>query len=139
MSIRSDAPAATTWSGPPLRPGRLIVALLLLAFALVPGAFGALTREMMVDAYVQVSAFVAATLLLFYGSERVFSYNIGDALSRARGAQVPLAGFGASDCDCEAHLTAFNAPPSLRGVEAALHAQHPDHAPIMQADVAALG
>jgi hypothetical protein len=91
MSIRSDAPAATTWSGPPLRPGRLIVALLLLAFALVPGAFGALTREMMVDAYVQVSAFVAATLLLFYGSERVFSYNIGDALSRARGAQVPLA------------------------------------------------
>ena len=55
------------------------------------------------------------------------------------GAQVPMAGFGASDCDCEAHLTAFNAPPSLRGVQAALHAQHPDHAPIMQADVAALG
>jgi len=40
---------------------------------------------------VQVSAFVAATLLLFYGSERVFKYNIGEALSNARAAQVPLA------------------------------------------------
>jgi Uri superfamily endonuclease len=55
------------------------------------------------------------------------------------GAQVPLAGFGASDCDCEAHLTAFEAPPSLRGVRAALHAQHPNHAPIMQADITAVG
>ncbi|PSQ97991.1 MAG: DUF123 domain-containing protein [Bacteroidetes bacterium SW_9_63_38] len=54
------------------------------------------------------------------------------------GARVPLAGFGASDCDCEAHLTAFEAPPSLRGIEAALHAGHPDHAPIMQVDASTL-
>jgi len=87
----TTTPAATVWFGQPLRPGRLVVALMLLAFALAPGAFGAITREMMVDAYVQVSAFVAATLLLFYGSERVFRYNIGEALSNARGAQVPLA------------------------------------------------
>jgi hypothetical protein len=77
--------------GPPWRPRRLVVALVLLAFALMPGAFGAVTRAMMVDAYVQVSAFVAATLLLFYGSERVFRFNIGTALNAARWAQVPLA------------------------------------------------
>mgnify|MGYP006420562059 CR=1 FL=1 len=55
------------------------------------------------------------------------------------GTRVPMAGFGASDCNCEAHLIAFQAPPSLRGIEAALYAGHPDHAPIMQADAAVLG
>lgn len=54
------------------------------------------------------------------------------------GARVPMAGFGASDCDCDAHLAAFDAPPSLRGVEAAVHAEHPEHAPILQAPSAAL-
>jgi len=93
MSMDTTAcdPAPKARFGQPLRPGRLVVALMLLAFALMPGAFGALTREMMVDAYVQVSAFVAATLLLFYGSERLFRFNIGTALNAARGAQVPLA------------------------------------------------
>lgn len=95
MSMDSTACGATTTTTPrfgqPLRPGRLLVALMLLAFALMPGAFGTVTREMMVDAYVQVSAFVAATLLLFYGSERIFRFNIGTVLSTARGAQVPLA------------------------------------------------
>ena len=91
MSMETGAYGTMAALGRPLRPKRAIVALLLLAFALVPGGFGALTRGLMVDAYVQVSAFVAATLLLFYGSERVFKYNIGEALSTARGAQVPLA------------------------------------------------
>ncbi|MEI4234600.1 putative manganese transporter [Roseovarius sp. D22-M7] len=91
MSIDTGAYGSMTALGRPLRPKRALVALLLLAFAVVPGGFGALTRELMVDAYLQVSAFVAATLLLFYGSERVFRYNIGEALSRARSAQVPLA------------------------------------------------
>ncbi|MFB9148467.1 putative manganese transporter [Roseovarius ramblicola] len=93
MSMDSAAcdSAPTARFGQPLRPKRLLVALVLLAFALMPGTFGAVTREMMVDAYVQVSAFVAATLLLFYGSERLFRFNIGTALNAARGAQVPLA------------------------------------------------
>jgi hypothetical protein len=91
MSMEAGAYGTTEWFGQPLRPKRLFVALLLLAFALVPGGFGALTRELMVDAYLQVSAFVAATLLLFYGSERLFRFNIGEALSKARRAQVPMA------------------------------------------------
>jgi len=75
----------------PFRPRRLLVALLLLALAIAPGGLGALTRELMTDAYVQVSAFVAATLMLFYGAERLFKFDIGSALQNAKGWQVPLA------------------------------------------------
>ena len=75
----------------PFRAKRLPIALILLALALAPGELGELTRTLMVDAYVQVSAFVAATLLLFYGAERVFRFNIGDALRNAKAAQVPMA------------------------------------------------
>jgi hypothetical protein len=64
---------------------------LLLVLALVPGELGGLTRELMLDAYFQVSVFVAMTLLLFYGSERLFKFNIGTALQNAKMAQVPLA------------------------------------------------
>lgn len=76
--------------GGPLRPRRLAVALALVCIALVPGGFGDLTRELMVDAYLGVSVFVAATLLLFYGAERVFDFDIGQSLNKARAAQVPL-------------------------------------------------
>lgn len=75
----------------PFRGKRLLVVLTLLALALAPGELGALTRSLMTDAYVQVSVFVATTLLLFYGSERLFNYDMGQALRGARGWQVPLA------------------------------------------------
>lgn len=74
-----------------LRPKRLLVLAIMLALALAPGQLGELTRGLMTDAYVQVSVFVAATLLIFYGAERVFKFDIGESLSNARGAQVPLA------------------------------------------------
>lgn len=73
------------------RPKRLLVAALLVALAVFPGDLGALTRELLTDAYVQVSVFVAATLLLFYGSERVFNFDLGETLHNAKGLQVPLA------------------------------------------------
>lgn len=75
----------------PFRAKRLAVALVLLALAAFPGGLGQLTRELMVDAYIQVSAFVAATLLLFYGAEKLFNFNLGTALRNARGFQVPMA------------------------------------------------
>ena len=75
----------------PFRAKRLAVALAFLVLAVWPGELGSLTRGLMVDAYVQVSAFVAATLLLFYGAERLFRFDIGTALSNARGFQVPIA------------------------------------------------
>ena len=65
--------------------------LIYFSLAIAPGELGALTRSLMVDAYVQVAAFVAATLLLFYGAERVFKFDIGEALRDAKGYQVPLA------------------------------------------------
>jgi hypothetical protein len=73
------------------RPKRLLVLAIMAALAIAPGHLGELTRELMTDAYVQVSVFVAATLLLFYGAERLFKFDIGEVLSNAKGAQVPLA------------------------------------------------
>ncbi len=75
----------------PFRPRRLVLVAALSALALAPGEFGALTRQLMQDAFVQVSAFVAATLLLFYGLEKLFRFDMGSAMGRARGMQVPFA------------------------------------------------
>jgi hypothetical protein len=76
---------------PAYRPGRLALFALLVALAFAPGHLGTLTRELMVDAYVQVSVFVAATLLIFYGAERLFGFDLGRSLRVAGRAQVPLA------------------------------------------------
>ncbi len=75
----------------PFRMRRLLVVLIYFALAVAPGELGPLTRSLMVDAYVQVASFVAATLMLFYGAERIFKFDIGDALRNAKGFQVPLA------------------------------------------------
>lgn len=82
------------------RAKRLIVALIFLGLAAAPGQLGWLTRELMVDAYTQVSVFVAATLLLFYGAERLFKFNIGASLKTAKGFQVPLAALLGSTPGC---------------------------------------
>jgi hypothetical protein len=91
----TDAAAVSSYADAnrigPFRSRRLPVALTFLALALMPGAIGSLTRGLMVDAYVQASAFVAATLLLFYGAERVFRFDIGESLRGARHFQVPIA------------------------------------------------
>ncbi len=92
MSHASNAPALSAPpSFGPFRPKRLLVALIFLALAVAPGHLGDLTRGLMTDGYIQVSAFVAATLLLFYGAERVFKFDIGTALRNSKVAQVPLA------------------------------------------------
>ena len=75
----------------PFRTKRLFVALVLLVLAIYPGVLGEITRGLMVDAYTQVAVFVSATFLIFYGAERLFKFDIGDALKNAKGWQVPLA------------------------------------------------
>lgn len=77
----------------PMRTNRLLLALALLAFAAAPGELGEVTRASLEDAYIAVSVFVAATLLLFYGAEKVFGFDIGTTFRKARFAQVPLAAF----------------------------------------------
>ena len=75
----------------PFRTKRLLFAMLILALVLAPGSLGELTRTLIMDAYVQVAAFVAATLLIFYGAEKLFKFDLGTALRNARGFQVPIA------------------------------------------------
>jgi len=48
-----------------------------------------------------------------------------DALLALPGARPPLAGFGASDCHCEAHLAGFARRPSLAAFQQRLEAPRP--------------
>lgn len=47
-------------------------------------------------------------------------------------AHVPMVGFGASDCDCPAHLTAFAAVPAFDAFRRRLRDACPDHGRIAQ-------
>lgn len=92
-ALAPRAPAALAVRRFGFRPRRLLVALALLALAAAPGEVGAITRGALEDAWVGVSVFVAATLLLFYGAERLLGFDIGAVFRQARLAQVPLAAF----------------------------------------------
>ena len=87
---RKAAPAPLVRNLRP-HPLRLALVALLAALAFLPGAPGALTRGLMHDAYVGVSVFVAATLFLVYGGERLLGLDLGEILRRNRHAQVPVA------------------------------------------------
>jgi Uri superfamily endonuclease len=50
-----------------------------------------------------------------------------------------MAGFGASDCDCDAHLAVFDQPPSLAAFRDRLRARSADHAPVRRVDGTAVG
>lgn len=47
-----------------------------------------------------------------------------------RGASMPLAGFGSSDCDCPAHLFSFRKRPSWPAFRRRVQRVVPDHGPI---------
>ena len=47
-----------------------------------------------------------------YDSEQ-HEHQWADTFSRLKGATIPMAGFGASDCSCLSHLFAFTAQPSI--------------------------
>jgi len=70
---------------------RAMLVLLLVVLALIPGEVGQVTRGLMHDAYVGVSVFVAATLLLVYGGERLFDFDLGTYLRSRKRAQIPIA------------------------------------------------
>ena len=60
------------------RHRRILVAGLLFIVAAYPGKLGEVTRLAVFDAYTQVSVFVAATLLFFFGLERSFKIDVGN-------------------------------------------------------------
>ncbi len=84
----------------PFRSKRLPVVLILLVLAIWPGGLGELTRGLMVDAYTQVAAFVATTLLIFYGVERLFNFELGAALRNSKGWQIPISALLGSTPGC---------------------------------------
>lgn len=49
------------------------------------------------------------------------------AIAALRGASIPLSGFGASDCNCEAHLFFFRPAPSLRAFRRRIRGDSPEH------------
>ena len=69
---------------------RYLIAICLLILIALPTKLGDLTRSLVTDAYIQVSAFVAFTLLIFYFSEKIFNFNIGSALKKATLFQIPI-------------------------------------------------
>jgi hypothetical protein len=91
MHITDDSKFTTKLMQPFQNGKRMLIAAALLLLAIAPNTIGHVTRDMMLDAYFQVSVFVAATLLLFYGSERVFKIDIAQVMQSARWGQVPMA------------------------------------------------
>jgi len=100
MHTETMSPPLTPEKLGPFRSKRLPVVLAFLALAIWPGELGALTRGLMVDAYTQVAAFVATTLLLFYGVERLFKFELGAALRNAKGWQIPISALLGSTPGC---------------------------------------
>ena len=70
---------------------RIIVSFLLLVAAIFPGELGNVTRLAVFDAYTQVSVFVAATLLFFFGLEHFFKIDVGKVMEKGGVWQVPTA------------------------------------------------
>ena len=66
-------------------------ALFLTVWALLDGAFAQVIIATIADAYLQVTTFVAATLLLFYGLDRLFGISAVKMLERSGVWQVPVA------------------------------------------------
>ena len=70
---------------------RIIVSFLLLVATVFPGELGNVTRLAVFDAYTQVSVFVAATLLFFFGLEHFFKIDVGKVMEKGGAWQVPTA------------------------------------------------
>ena len=59
------------------RHRRIGVLIILLVYSIFPGDLGEVTRASLFDAYIQVTVFVAATLLLFFSLEHFYKIDIG--------------------------------------------------------------
>jgi len=70
---------------------RVLIPLSLITLALVSPGAGQIIIESISEAYLAVSVFVAATLALVYGAERLFKFDSGQVLARHRRWQVPIA------------------------------------------------
>ena len=73
---------------------KLVISIFILGtlgYSLLNQEFGEIVIASIADAYIQVTSFVAATLFLFYGIERLFKFNIAKKLSDSGNLQVVFA------------------------------------------------
>ena len=91
QQIAAEAAALARWIPRPTDWRRVPFAIFLLFLLSAPGAVGAVARGALYDAFVGVSVFVAATLLVFYGIEKALRVDATALLSRHGIWQVPAA------------------------------------------------
>ena len=73
------------------RHRRIGILIILLVYSIFPGDLGEVTRTSLFDAYIQVTVFVAATLLLFFNLEYFYKIDIGILMKKGDIWQVPMA------------------------------------------------
>ncbi len=73
------------------RHRRIGILTILLVYSFFPGDLGEITRTSLFDAYIQVTVFVAATLLLFFSLEHFYKIDIGVLMKKGDIWQVPMA------------------------------------------------
>ncbi len=73
------------------RHRRIGILVILLVYSVFPGDLGEVTRTSLFDAYIQVTVFVAATLLLFFSLEHFYKIDIGVLMKKGDTWQVPMA------------------------------------------------
>ena len=73
------------------RHRRIGILIVLLVYSIFPGDLGEVTRTSLFDAYIQVTVFVAATLLLFFSLEHFYKMDIGILMKKGDIWQVPMA------------------------------------------------
>ena len=67
---------------------KCILGFLILVFSFQSGGFGQVVRELLVDAYLQVSIFVGFTLFIFIGLDSLTKFNISDFLKKTKKIHV---------------------------------------------------
>lgn len=72
---------------------RVLVPVALVTLAWFAPEAGRIMVDTIAEAYLQVSVFVAGTLVVIYGVERLFRFNLADTLQARPRIQVPVAAF----------------------------------------------
>ena len=90
MTTLTQPASGPTTRRPVNRPLALIIGCVCIAVIVDPAAFSVVV-DAIAEAYLQVSTFVAATLLVFFSLEKLFKFDLTEALAGAGRWQVPLA------------------------------------------------
>ena len=69
---------------------KCILGFLILVFSFQSSGFGQIVRELLVDAYLQVSVFVGFTLFIFIGLDSLTKFNVSDFLKKTKKAHVVI-------------------------------------------------